>query len=116
MPFHCLVGKSWNYIAAAMQSARLVIGNDSGPAHLSGTIGTPAIAIMGPTTERIYSYLPEVICYRKKSLECAGCHCLLPLGYRASCEVGCIELYRTLPDEVAGAAAAFLGAREEQAA
>src|SRR4249919_3698600 len=45
MPFHCIVGQSWNYIAAAIQSAKLVIGNDSGPAHLAGTIGTPTIAI-----------------------------------------------------------------------
>jgi len=99
MPFHCLVGKSWNYIAAAMQSARLVIGNDSGPAHLSGTIGIPTIAVMGATTERIYAHLPDVICLRKKSLQCAGCHCLPP-NFRASCEVGCLELYRTFPEDV----------------
>jgi hypothetical protein len=99
MPFHCIVGKSWNYIAGAMQSARLVIGNDSGPAHLSGTIGIPTIAVQGATTERIYAHIPDVICYRKKALPCAGCHCLPP-NYRASCECGCLELYRTLPEDV----------------
>jgi len=99
MPFHCIVGKSWNYIAGAMQSARLIIGNDSGPAHLSGTIGVPTIAVQGATTERIYAHIPEVICYRKKAFPCAGCHCLPP-DYRASCEVGCLELYRTAPEEV----------------
>jgi hypothetical protein len=100
MPFHCIVGQSWNYIAAAIQSAKLVIGNDSGPAHLAGTIGTRTIAIQGATTERIYVHIPEVISYRKKALSCAGCHCLPP-NFRATCDTGCLELYRTLPEEVA---------------
>lgn len=115
MPFHCIVGQSWNYIAAAIQSAKLVIGNDSGPAHLAGTIGVPTIAVQGATTERIYQYLPDVICFRKKSLGCAGCHCLPP-NYRASCEVGCLELYRTFPQDVATVAMMVLSAGEKKAA
>ena len=107
MPFHCIVGESWNYVAAAIQSARLVIGNDSGPAHVAGTIGTRTVAIQGATTERIYAHIPEVISYRKKELPCAGCHCLPP-DFRASCELGCLELYRTTPDEVADFAVAML--------
>jgi len=118
MPFHCIVGQSWNYIAGAMQSARLVIGNDSGPAHLSGTIGIPTIAVMGATTERIYAHLSDVICFRKRSLPCAGCHCLPP-NFRASCEVGCLELYRTFPEDVLECALGVLnrsiGAKEEAA-
>jgi hypothetical protein len=113
MPFHCIVGQSWHYIAAAIQSARLVIGNDSGPAHVAGTIGTPTIAIQGATTERIYAHIPEVISYRKKSMPCAGCHCLQP-DFRASCEVGCLELYRTLPEEVAEFAVSLLDAQMEK--
>jgi len=116
MPFHCIVGQSWDYIAAAIQSSKLVIGCDSGPAHLAGTIGTRTIAIMGATTERIYSYLPEVICYRKKFAPCAGCHCLPAGGFRASCDSGCMELYRTMPEEVAQFALQFLNPQEEIAA
>jgi hypothetical protein len=115
MPFHCIVGKSWNYIAAAIQSARLVIGNDSGPAHLAGTIGTPTIAIQGATTERIYAHIPEVVSYRKKALGCAGCHCLPP-NFRASCETGCLELYRTFPEDVATYALLMINKQEEVAA
>jgi hypothetical protein len=115
MPFHCIVGQSWNYIAAAIQSSRLVIGNDSGPAHLAGTIGTKTIAIQGATTERIYRHVPEVISYRKKALPCAGCHCLPP-NYRASCDVGCIELYRAFPEEVAQFAIEILKSQQEQVA
>jgi hypothetical protein len=115
MPFHCIVGQSWNYVAAAIQSAKLVIGNDSGPAHLAGTIGTPTIAIQGATTERIFSHIPEVISYRKKALTCAGCHCLKP-NFRASCETGCLELYRTFPEQVAQFAIETLNAQQEKAA
>jgi len=115
MPFHCIVGQSWQWMAAAIQSAKLVIGNDSGPAHLAGTIGTPTIAIMGATTERIYEHVPEVMCYRKKSLPCNGCHCIRP-PFRATCEVGCLELYRTFPEEVAQFALSFLESKKEKAA
>jgi hypothetical protein len=111
MPFHCLVGESWNFLAGAIQAARLVIGNDTGPSHLAGTIGTTTIVIQGPTTERIYSHIPEVISYRKKALPCAGCHCLPP-PYRSTCEVGCVELYRTFPEEVAEFALQILAGQE----
>jgi ADP-heptose:LPS heptosyltransferase len=114
MPFHCIVGKSFAFIAAAIQSAKLVIGNDSGPAHLAGTIGTPTIAIHGPTQgKRIYGHIPEVMPFEKKSLPCHGCHCLPP--WRASCEIGCHQLYRTFPEEVYDAAIKVLGAPESPA-
>jgi ADP-heptose:LPS heptosyltransferase len=103
----CIYGKSLSYVAAAIQVAKLVIGNDSGPAHLAGTIGTPTLAIQGPTQERIYSYLPEVVSYRKKVLPCAGCHCLPP--FRDSCNVGCHELYRTFPEDIYAKALEMLG-------
>ena len=111
MPFHCIVGQSWDYIAGAIQNAKLVIGNDSGPAHLAGTIGTRTIAIQGATTERIYAHIPEVISYRKKALSCAGCHCLPP-DFRASCDSGCLELFRTFPEEVARFAFQLLETQE----
>jgi hypothetical protein len=116
MPFHCIVGKSWDWISAAIQSARLVIGNDSGPAHLAGTIGTPTIALCGSATERIYAHVPEVTTYRKKALPCAGCHCLPENGFRASCETGCLELYRTFPEDVATYALSILNPQQQYAA
>lgn len=114
MPFPCIVGKSWSFIASAIQSAKLVIGNDSGPAHLAGTIGTRTIAIHGPTQgARIYGHIPEVIPFEKKSLACAGCHCLTEKdggAWRESCQVGCHQLYRTFPEEVFAKAVSLLNA------
>lgn len=108
MPFHCIVGKSFSFIAGAIQASKLVIGNDSGPAHLAGTIGTKTIAIHGPTQgKRIYGHIPEVEPFEKRSLECAGCHCLPP--WRDSCQIGCHQLYRTFPEEVFSRCVQILG-------
>jgi len=113
MPFHCIVGKPWPFIASAVQASKLVIGNDSGPAHFSGTIGTRTISIQGPTQgKRIYGHIPEVTPFEKASLPCAGCHCLQKpdgSGWRASCEIGCHQLYRTFPEEVFEMAVSILG-------
>lgn len=114
MPFHCIVSKPWAFIAAAIQSSKLVIGNDSGPAHMSGTIRTKTIAIHGPTQgKRIFGHLQnDVISVEKKSIGCGGCHCLRVEeggAWRASCEIGCHELYRTFPEEVFELAVSILG-------
>lgn len=113
MPFPCIVGKSLSFIASAIQASSLVIGNDSGPAHLAGTIGTPTIAIHGPTQrDRIYGHLPEVIGIENGALACAGCHCLPPQdggGWRDSCGSGCFQLYRTFPEEVFAKAVSIIG-------
>jgi hypothetical protein len=116
LSFHGIYKKSWNFIAAAIQWADLVIGNDSGPAHLAGTIGTRALAIHGPTQERIYGYVPEVTSFRKKALPCAGCHCLPPFPIGNACQVGCAELYRTFPEDVFQAAAELLNLEGSKAA
>ncbi|MDQ6893449.1 MAG: lipopolysaccharide heptosyltransferase II [Acidobacteriota bacterium] len=36
-------------LAALLARARAVVGNDSGPMHLAGAVGTPVVAIFGPT-------------------------------------------------------------------
>jgi hypothetical protein len=96
--FHCKDEKSLSEVAAAVQMSQLVIGNDSGPAHLAGTLKVKTLAIHGPTTDRIYSHIPEVESFIKKSIGCSGCHCLPP--FRTSCSLGCHELYRTYPEDV----------------
>jgi len=36
-------------LAALLAQARLLIGNDSGPAHLAAAVGTPSVVFYGPT-------------------------------------------------------------------
>lgn len=38
-------------LAHEMSGARLVIANDSGPAHLAAATGTPTVVLFGPTTD-----------------------------------------------------------------
>ena len=107
--FRCIYGQSLAFVAAAIQRAQLVIGNDSGPAHLAGTIGTKTLTIQGPTTERIFAHIPEVVSFRQRALDCAGCHGLPP--FRESCAAGCHELYRTFPEDVFAEAMEAAGCR-----
>jgi ADP-heptose:LPS heptosyltransferase len=41
-------------LAAVLSGADLYIGNDTGPSHLAAAVGTPALAIFGPTDPRIW--------------------------------------------------------------
>lgn len=41
-------------LLAALAASRCLIANDSGPAHLAGLIGTPIVAIFGPTSPDVW--------------------------------------------------------------
>lgn len=45
--------------AAVIAACGLYVGNDSGIAHLAAAMGTPVVAIFGPTDPRRYGPLPE---------------------------------------------------------
>ncbi|WP_157369924.1 glycosyltransferase family 9 protein [Zavarzinella formosa] len=92
----------WNVpiprIAALMKHASLVVGNDSFPAHLAGTVGTPTIALMGPTKATVFAHMPGVECLASGRIDCTGCHFQAP--FRAACDQGCQSLFRLFPEEV----------------
>ena len=47
-------GLSFGELAAAAERASLYLGNDSGPTHLAVAVGTPTVAVFGPSDERRY--------------------------------------------------------------
>ncbi len=54
-PAHSAAGHTTiRQLAALMQRARLVITNDSAALHVAGAVGTPILAIFGPTDPRKY--------------------------------------------------------------
>jgi len=64
--------------AALLQLCRLFIGNDSGPLHIAEAVGTPVVAIFGPTNPANFAPLIEPSRLVRKDL-CGPCiHWLEP--------------------------------------
>jgi hypothetical protein len=85
-------------VAALVERAALVVGNDSFPAHLAGAIGTPTVALMGPTRPTVFAHAPSVTCLGSGAIDCTGCHFAAP--FRAACDQGCQSLFRLFPEVV----------------
>lgn len=49
-----VAGRSVSYIASLLKSSSLHVGNDSGITHLASAVGTPTIAVFGPTDPLIW--------------------------------------------------------------
>jgi len=93
-------GTSVERLAATVERAALVVGNDSFPAHLAGTIGVPTLALMGPTRPTVFAHTLTVACLSSAAIECTGCHFGAP--FRAACDQGCQSLFRLFPETVLG--------------
>jgi ADP-heptose:LPS heptosyltransferase len=63
---------SLSVVAAALKSSSLYVGNDSGITHLSSALGTPTIAVFGPTDHRTWGPGGNVRIVRP-NLECSPC-------------------------------------------
>lgn len=95
-------GKSMRDVASCLSSAALVIGNDSMPAHLAGTIGRPTLALMGPSHWNVFAHLSDVHPMHSEVTACAGCHFGSP--FRKACDMMCQALATLSPQEVADTA------------
>ena len=91
------VGCSLMKVAALMRMAAMVVGNDSGPAHLAGTIGVPVLALVGSSRPFCaFGHIPDVIPLSSgEPPGCAGCQYGPP--YRAACDLACQSLYSLWP-------------------
>ena len=63
-------------LIAVLARAEVVIGNDSGPAHVAGAVGTPVVAVFGPTTPGLgFTPLgPAIRIVERAGLDCRPCH------------------------------------------
>lgn len=105
-----LSGLTWPVLAGWMAKTRLVIGNDSGPAHLAGTMRIPTIAILGRTTEAVFAHCPSVRCMstEKRFVACVGCWG--GYGYNGQiCERGCAAIANVSPEDVLQACVEIMG-------
>jgi len=93
--------RTWRESAAIMLAAKMVIGIDSGPAHVAATLGVPTVVIYGPTTDGLFSHTPNVIGVSpdRRLAPCAGCW--TGWGYDKSvCDAGCYAISTITPDDV----------------
>lgn len=104
-PFYAY-GFGWTHTLALLSRAAVVVGNDSGIAHLAATIGVPTVAAMGPTDpEIVFGHCHDVLTpIVASSVECAGCHFAGHRGFQGACDHGCEALqaipWRSLYDAV----------------
>jgi ADP-heptose:LPS heptosyltransferase len=63
-------------LGAFVRRCRLMVANDSGPVHVASAVGTPVVAIFGPSNERMWRPYPpndprhQVV---REALACAPC-------------------------------------------
>lgn len=92
-------------MVAMIDAAELVIGNDSGPMHIAGTLDKPAISIHGMTSDVTFSHCRSIrtVEAERRLVPCSGCW--LGWGYDAkACERSCKALESIMPDRVANLA------------
>jgi len=95
LPFYAF-GYGIEALISIIRLADLVIANDSGPAHLAGTLGVKTLAVMGPTNpDTVFGYCPDVVPVRvdETVLPCVGCHFQPDRGFRSACDQGCEALH-----------------------
>jgi hypothetical protein len=97
-PGPVMVGLQYEVMAAKIEGASIVVGNDSFGAHLAAAIGVPVLAIMGPTNGHVvFGHAPNVNVFTHDTGEvsCTGCH--FGVDYRPACDVGCESLQSLRP-------------------
>ncbi len=60
-------------LVAVLRGARLVIGNDSGPVHISAAMGVPTVTVFGSTSPEWTAPMGTAVEIVKSDLECSPC-------------------------------------------
>ena len=99
-------GQTPEWTVNTIRHAEILIGNDSGPAHIAGLYGSNAIALCGQIDGRfVYKHSPSVTPLQPPmSVPCAPCHWSPAGGYTNICNQTCTALQLISPFEVAAVA------------
>ncbi|MBI1802994.1 MAG: glycosyltransferase family 9 protein [Ignavibacteriae bacterium] len=73
---------SLKQLGAILEACSVMVTNDSGPMHIASTLGTPVVAIFGPTVPELQGPVNEKsIVARNSKLVCLGCnYTTCPIG------------------------------------
>jgi len=99
---------SLTQLAALLQRATIMVTTDSGPMHIAAAVGTPCVAIFGPTDPRLQGpYGEQHTVVRNTALSCLACnrtecdhvHCMeeLPVTSVFQAVKECLAKNRLLP-------------------
>lgn len=80
-------------LCSLIKRARGVLCNESGPAHIAGTLEVPTVVVAGPSLRRKFAaWLPSVSYISNEAMTCTGCDFKVDNGYRRWCDFGCQSL------------------------
>jgi hypothetical protein len=96
-------GQTPEWTVKAICNSQVLIGNDSGPAHIAGLYNANAIALCGQVDGHfVYRHSPSVLpVHPPENVPCAKCHWMPDGGYSNMCANACSALQLISPFEVA---------------
>jgi ADP-heptose:LPS heptosyltransferase len=95
---HRITGTTISHVASLLKRSSLVIGLDSGLAHLAGNLDVKTLALTGPTDLLCFVHHEntQTLTY---AMECSGCY-FQPNLFKPACSVGCGVMSRITPQIV----------------
>ena len=94
-PPFILSGKtSVSQLAGILLHLTLFVSNDSGPMHMANSLGTPVIAIFGPTEPQLTGPFQQPSAVVKKDIDCWPCrHRDCPVDHRCMEDISASDVY-----------------------
>lgn len=103
---------SFGQLAAVLKRCALFLGNDTGPMHLAVAVGTPVVAVFGPSKPQMYGPFSPAAKVVYHGEQCEGC------AFRGGLAERCVHQYRCIDaatvDEVWAAVTGMLGVPRER--
>lgn len=99
-PFTRLYGQGAEREAAVIAECHLLVGNDSGMAHLSCGLDVPTLVVCGPTDGyKVFGWYEKAY-WMNGPLPCAGCYFYGDKGWTPECQHGCLSILQIDVDDV----------------
>jgi len=89
---------SLSQFASLMKRCSMLVTNDSGPMHIAACMGTPIVAIFGPTRPELQGPVgTRALVVRKTDLDCLGCNLTkCPIGNPCMEELSVEQVYSSV--------------------
>ena len=105
-------------LAAVIRRCGLVVGNDGGVLHIATTVGTPVVAIFGPSNDRAWAPYPPMLAIHqvvREHLACTPCiHRGHDFGTPQGCPARTCLAILEVPSVLAAARRALAGVRQSK--